>query len=170
MGTARCVVTSSEEDPDIAAIRERLERSATHLGVAESLTGGMLSSQLAQAPGASEWFRGGIVAYASQVKHHLLDVPPGPVVSEQAALAMARGAARLLDAEIAVALTGVGGPDEQDGQPPGTVWLGTVIEGREQARSFHFPGDPGQVCRLACSAALEHLVRGLGATPASRAG
>lgn len=76
------------------------------LAVAESLTGGMLASAFARASGASDWFRGGSVAYSSAVKHDLLDVPDGPVVSEAAAAAMARGTARLFKADVAAAVTG----------------------------------------------------------------
>src|SRR5690349_12145520 len=92
------------------------------VAVAESLTGGLLGAALAEAPGAARWYAGGIVAYARHVKHSVLDVPPGPVVSPDAALAMAAGAARIMSAEYAVSLTGSGGPEPQDGQPPGTVF------------------------------------------------
>jgi nicotinamide mononucleotide (NMN) deamidase PncC len=72
------------------AVAEELQRRSLWIGVAESLTGGMLSSFLAAAPNASEWFRGGIVAYSRAVKRDVLHVRPGPVVSEGAALDMAR--------------------------------------------------------------------------------
>jgi nicotinamide-nucleotide amidase len=98
------------------------------VAVAESLTGGELAARFASAPGAGDWFRGGIVAYASDVKYDLLDVPVGPVVSEAAAAAMAAGACRLLGADVSVAVTGVAGPDDQDGEPPGTVWLALAHE------------------------------------------
>ena len=115
---------SQEQDADL--VGAALRHGGRTLAVAESLTGGLLASTFARAPGASEWFRGGIVAYCSQVKYDVLDVPNGPVVSEAAATAMARGAARLLKGNIALAVTGVGGPDRQDGEssapsgpPPG---------------------------------------------------
>lgn len=85
----------------------------------------MLANAFARASGSSKWFRGGIVAYSATVKYDVLDVPHGPVVSEVAALAMARGVDRLLDADVAVAVTEVGGPDSQDGEPPGAVWAAT---------------------------------------------
>jgi PncC family amidohydrolase len=92
------------------AVAEELQRRSLWIGVAESLTGGMLSSFLAAAPNASEWFRGGIIAYSRAVKRDVLHVRPGPVVSEGAALDMARGAADLLGAAITIGVTGVGGP------------------------------------------------------------
>ena len=102
--------------------RQLKARSLT-LGVAESLTGGMLTGYFAAGPDAAEWLRGGLVPYDSAVKRRVLDVGDGPVVSESAARQMARGARRLFDADVAIALTGAGGPDGQDGEPPGTVWF-----------------------------------------------
>ena len=103
---------SQERDADLAGAA--LMHSGRTLAVAVSLTGGLLASAFARASGSSGWFRGGIVAYSSAVKHDLLGVPGGPVVSEAAAAAMARAAGRLLEADVAVAVTGVGGPDPQD--------------------------------------------------------
>ena len=114
------------------------------LAVAESLTGGLLASTFAQASGSSEWFRGGIVAYSSAVKYDLLDVPDGPVVSEAAAVAMARGASVLLQADVAV--TGAGGPDPQDGQPPGTVWAATWPVQLGGAVLLRLSGSPESIC------------------------
>src|SRR3954464_14954183 len=85
------------------------------IAVAESLTGGMIASALAQAEQASEWFRGSLVAYSSAVKHEVLGVPAGPVVSAEAAQAMAARVRELLMADFAVAITGAGGPSAQDG-------------------------------------------------------
>lgn len=95
------------------------------IATAESLTGGRISAVLGAAPSSSEWYRGSIVAYASSVKHGLLQVPDGPVVSEPSARAMVTSVAELLGADLAVAVTGAGGPQSQDGQPPGTVWFGS---------------------------------------------
>lgn len=98
------------------------ERGLT-LAVAESLTGGLVAARLVNVPGASGWFRGGVVAYASDVKRSVLEVPEGPVVSAAAARAMAAGVRRVLGADIGLAVTGVAGPDPQDGERPGTVFL-----------------------------------------------
>ena len=114
------------------------------LGLAESLTGGLAASRLVNVPGASGWFRGSVVSYASEVKFTVLGVPPGPVVSEAAAMAMADGARRVLGSDVGLAITGVAGPASQDDQPPGTVFVGLSRSG-EPTRSFAFnvPGRPG---------------------------
>jgi nicotinamide-nucleotide amidase len=125
------------------------------LAVAESLTGGLLTEVLARGPGASEWLRGGVVAYASEVKHDVLGVRPGPVVSEAAALDMARGAARVLGADVGLAVTGVGGPDPQDDQPPGTVWMALHEGGTTQAHLHRFPGSPAEICDATCRTMIE---------------
>jgi nicotinamide-nucleotide amidase len=128
----------------------RLSARDLTVAVAESLTGGLVTEVLARGPDASRWLRGGVVAYASEVKHDLLGVRPGPVVSEEAARDMAAGAARVLGADIGLALTGVGGPDPQDDQPPGTVWLAVHRDGDTRAELHCFPGGPAEVCDAAC--------------------
>jgi nicotinamide-nucleotide amidase len=139
----------------IDKITELLDSADVTVAVAESLTGGMVASALAEAPGASKWFRGAVVAYASDVKHELLGVPPGPVVSAPAAEAMASGVRRLLAADVAVALTGAGGPDGQDGQPPGTVFIGLSDGKNNQVEHRYFDeSDPGRVCADATDEAL----------------
>ena len=138
------------------------------VGVAESLTSGALASALGAAPQASTWFRGGIVAYASEVKYDVLDVPEGPVVSREAALAMARGAVAQLGADVVVAVTGAGGPQGQDGQPPGTVWFALVWPDGEEAREEHLPGAPEQVVSEATQHALGLLRVALEAGARSR--
>ena len=115
------------------------------VAVAESLTGGKVACHLAAAPEASQWFRGGVVAYSAEVKHDVLGVPAGPVVSESCAEAMATGVAKLLDATLAVATTGVGGPGPQDGEAPGTVWLAVASEHGVTAQLQHFAGEPPDV-------------------------
>jgi nicotinamide-nucleotide amidase len=128
------------------------------IGVAESLTGGMVSSRIAAAQKASQWYRGAVVAYASEVKYDLLGVPEGPVVSEPAARAMSAGAAKLLEADVTIALTGVGGPEPQDNQPPGTVLYSVHRAGDERAHERHIEGDdPTEICANACTEALRIL-------------
>jgi nicotinamide-nucleotide amidase len=129
------------------------------LAVAESLTGGMLTSRLAEASDASVWLRGGVVAYATEVKREVLQVTARRVISADCARQLATGVARLLGADIAVATTGVGGPDPQEGQPPGTVWLAVSVAGVTDAVQLHLDGDPDEVCRGATDAALALLLR-----------
>lgn len=139
-------------------VAEAAKARGARVAVAESLTGGLLSAALAEAPDASGWYAGGVTAYQSEVKFEVLDVPVGPVVSETAARAMAEGVARLTRATHAVAVTGVGGPDPQDDQPPGTVWLGLYADGITRAERLTIPGDPGEVCRGTVAAALTALL------------
>lgn len=151
-------------------IAELADSEHRDIGVAESLTGGMVASALAAAPGSSRWFRGGVVAYASDVKHGVLNVPPGPVVSAQAASAMAEEVRRLLKADVAVALTGAAGPDGQDGQPPGTVFLGLSDETGTHIEHHCFErNDPAEVCAEAVTGALRllytHLCKDTAARP-----
>ena len=147
--------SSQEQDADL--VGAALRRSERTLAVAESLTGGLLASAFARAPGSSEWFRGGIVAYSSSVKHDLLDVPAGPVVSEAAAEAMAEGAGRLLKADVALAVTGVGGPDPQDGEPPGTVWAATWPAWLGGAVRLRLSGSPETICAQVCAQTVRML-------------
>jgi nicotinamide-nucleotide amidase len=129
------------------------------LAVAESLTGGLLADRFASTAGASDWFCGGVVAYQKAVKFAVLDVPEGPVVTEEAAIAMADGVMRLMAADVAVAVTGAGGPDPQDGQPPGTVWLAVVGHDDVRTTRLHrFDGDPEEVIDAAHHAAVDLLL------------
>jgi nicotinamide-nucleotide amidase len=143
-------------------IAERIAQAARDRGmqiaVAESLTGGLLSNRLAAASKASEWYRGAVVAYASEVKYDLLGVPKGPVVSAEAAEAMATGVCKLMSANIAVAVTGAGGPDPQDGQPPGTAFISIHCDGASHTHEIHVDGDdPSDIVLKVCTAALEML-------------
>jgi nicotinamide-nucleotide amidase len=131
------------------------------LGVAESLTGGLVGARITAVAGASDFFRGAIVSYDSAVKRDLLGVGDGPVVSESAATAMAVGAARVLGADVGLAVTGVAGPAEQDGQPVGTVWLGLAMAGKASATLLHLPGQREQVRQLATISLLDLLRRRL---------
>ena len=152
---------------DEEAIEDAVARVVTAggwtLGLAESLTGGLASSRLVNVPGASRWFRGSVVSYASAVKFAVLGVPEGPVVSEDAARAMAEGARKVLDSDVGLSITGVAGPDAQDGQPPGTVFVGLARAGRPtESFGFNVPGDRDRVRQYATIAALDLLRRALG--------
>ncbi|NUO92750.1 MAG: CinA family protein [Dermatophilaceae bacterium] len=129
------------------------------VGVAESLTGGAISQALAAGPGSSEWFRGGVVAYSTDVKVSVLDVHPGPVITEDCARRMASGAARVLGADVTVAVTGAGGPGPEEGQPSGTVWFAWGANGQIATECRHFDGDPEQVVEQTTLHALHGLER-----------
>ena len=91
----------------------------------------------------------------------MLGVPEGPVVSEEAALAMARGARRVLDCDVALALTGVAGPTEQDGMPVGTLCVAIVWPDGELTRSFRLPGQRQQMRQFSVINGLDWLRRTL---------
>lgn len=143
------------------AVARLLRHAGLTLGLAESLTGGLVGARLTTVPGASDFFHGSIVSYDSAVKRELLGVGDGPVVSEAAAIAMAAGAARVLRADVGLAVTGVAGPTEQDGQPVGTVWLGIALDGRASATLVQLPGHREQVRQLATISVLDLLRRRL---------
>jgi nicotinamide-nucleotide amidase len=148
-------------DDNRARLAERIAALAKDQGrtvaVAESLTGGMVAQELAAANGASEWFRGALVAYSTEVKHRVLGVPAGPVVSAAAARAMASGVRRLLSADVAVAVTGAGGPSGQDGQEPGTVYV-AIDDADQRVQRLDLSGEPPEICARAADAALRMLL------------
>ena len=128
------------------------------LGVAESVTGGLVAGRLTAVVGASDVFRGGIVSYASDVKFDVLGVTPGPVVSETAAKEMAVGVRKALDSDIGLALTGVAGPAEQDGVKVGTVCVGIAFsDGTTKSTTFHLPIGREQMRQLSVITALNFL-------------
>jgi nicotinamide-nucleotide amidase len=154
-----------ETQTDLAGrVGELAREQDLKLAVAESLTGGMIAAKLAAAEQSSEWFLGGVVAYASEVKHAVLDVPEGPVVNAPAATAMAQGVRRLLGADAAVAVTGAAGPSGQDGREPGTVYV--AFDGGEEHRVLHLQLDeePSTVCAMTTVAALRLLIECLEAS------
>ena len=106
------------------------------------MTGGLVGSRLSDAPGSSEIFRGSIVSYATDVKQSVLGVTAEHVVSAECAMQMAEGARRVLGADVGLAVTGVAGPTEQDGQPVGTVFFGVALPDQEpEALRANLPGD-----------------------------
>jgi nicotinamide-nucleotide amidase len=148
------------------AVAARLTARGLTFGVAESLTGGLIASRLVNVPGASAWFRGGVVAYHEQVKFDVLGVAAGPVVTESAAAAMAEGVRTVTGADVGLGITGVAGPDDQEGVPPGTVFVGLVLPGRgPETREIRVPGDRERVRQYAAISALDLVRRALDSLP-----
>lgn len=163
-------------DIDSLAVTVILAMQGRSVATAESLTGGQLGSTITAIPGASKIYRGGVIAYASNLKTDLLGVSQsllakGGAVQAQVALEMATGAAQRLDAEFGLAVTGVAGPDSQDGHLPGTVFVaciqrdeqGSVIDSVvEQLQLFPEFTDPqearAQIREETVAAALELLL------------
>jgi nicotinamide-nucleotide amidase len=142
-----------------AVVLDLLRAQDMTLGVAESVTGGLIAARLTEVPGASDVLRGSLVTYASDVKFGLLDVTPGPVVNAPTAAEMAEGAMRVLGSSVGLAVTGVAGPTEQDDVPVGTVFAAVALAGAETiTRTYRLPGQRDQVRQFAVISALD-LVR-----------
>ena len=145
-----------------AVILDRLRERSWTIGTAESATGGLLAARLTSVPGASDTYRGSVVAYASDVKRTVLGVSDDlleahGIVSEDVALAMARGARAVLDVDVAVSVTGSAGPDELE-REVGTMCVAVVTPDVERSRTFRMPGDRERVRAYTTTAAL-HQVR-----------
>jgi nicotinamide-nucleotide amidase len=136
------------------------------LAVAESLTGGALAAALVDVPGVSGAFRGGIVAYATELKHALLGVDAGLLTREGAvhpevARQMAEGVRRALGTTWGVATTGVAGPDPQDGRPPGRVFVAVTGPSTSLVEPLQLDGDRAAVRAATVGVALDLLARAL---------
>jgi nicotinamide-nucleotide amidase len=138
------------------------------VAVAESLTGGQVIACLIDVPGASRVVRGGVVAYATDLKATLLGVDAallaarGPVDPE-VAMAMAEGVRRRLGADVGLATTGVAGPDPQDGHVPGTVHVAVAAPTTTRVRSMLLAGGRGEVRAGARAAVLALALEIVGA-------
>jgi nicotinamide-nucleotide amidase len=144
---------SAEESEDgalaVALLDTLLDRGRT-LAVAESLTGGLVAATLVDVPGASRVLRGGIVAYATDLKTALLGVDPALLavhgaVHPEVAAQMARGVRERLGADVGLATTGVAGPDPQDGRTAGTVFVAVSTSDGEQVRQLAIEGGRAEV-------------------------
>jgi nicotinamide-nucleotide amidase len=160
------VVTEPEDRvPTDEQVHERCEQLAELVGrheltvaTAESLTAGNLASHLGRATASGDWYCGGVVAYRKEVKHAVLHAPPGPVVSEDAARAMAKSVAELMGAHVALAVTGEAGPQCQEDVPPGTVWFGMYRRGEVWAEHHVFDGEPESVLAQTIGRSLDLLL------------
>ena len=140
-----------------SVVLDLLVDQGLRLATAESMTGGMVGTRLTEVPGSSRAYVGSMVAYDGDVKRSLLGVPDGPVVGEAAVEAMAIGVCRLLGADASVAVTGVAGPDPQDGQEPGTVWMATCVDGVVESVRVRWALDRARTRQLAVISVLDAL-------------
>jgi len=148
---------------------EVLKQRQLALATAESCTGGLLATHITNVPGSSAYFRGAIVAYANELKHQLLGVPQSVLVqhgavSRETALAMAAGARGMLNADLALAITGVAGPSGGSPEKPvGLVYVALAAPDVQQCRECHWSGDRWQnrewSAQEALSLLLEHLLQ-----------
>ncbi|MCL2586051.1 MAG: CinA family protein [Streptosporangiales bacterium] len=146
-----------------AEIVRRLTETGQTVAAAESLTGGLVAAALTDVPGSSSAFRGGVVAYATELKASVLGVDcglldeHGPVYGPVAA-AMAEGVRKRLDATIGLSTTGVAGPGPADGFPPGTVHIAVSLDDDTVVRTMALTGNRDEVRRLAVERALGLLL------------
>jgi nicotinamide-nucleotide amidase len=145
------------------------------LGVAESLTGGLVCAALVDVPGASAVLRGAVVAYATDLKGSLLDVDRAVLAARGAvdpdvARAMALGVRERLGADVGLATTGVAGPDTQDGYPPGTVHIAVSTPNGTRVRSLRLSGPRASVRAQTVDAVLALAVSFVGVQGDSRGG
>ena len=150
-------------DPTAPALVALLVECGATLATAESLTGGRLAAAITAVPGASAAYVGGVVAYATRVKQQLLGVPEAlvaehGVVSAECARAMAEGVRQALGATWGLSTTGVAGPDEQEGRPVGTVYVGLAGPAGSEAVALSLSGDRGAVQDQTVARAVATLV------------
>ncbi|RJP52017.1 MAG: CinA family protein [Anaerolineaceae bacterium] len=145
-------------------LHDQFQKSGLKLVTAESCTGGLISHRITDIPGSSEYFLGGIVAYAYEAKASLLGVSWDTLntkgaVSRETVLEMARGARQALNADIAISVSGIAGPAGGTPEKPvGFTWLGLVTPRGEWARHFIWDGDREQNKRYSCDAALQFVL------------
>jgi len=156
-------------------VGKHLQERKLKLALAESCTGGLVSSRITDIPGSSEYFWGGVVAYAYEAKVALLGVSWDTLnsrgaVSRETVLEMARGARQVLSTDIAASVSGIAGPGGGTVEKPvGTTWIGFVADQGEWAQLYHFSGDRFQIKSAAADAALQILLDYLEGTLEKRA-
>ncbi|MCH8551601.1 MAG: CinA family protein [Natronospirillum sp.] len=145
-------------------LAEQLQARRLSLGTAESCTGGWIGKVCTELPGSSRWFLGGILSYSNAAKVRLLLVPEMTLVeqgavSQMVAEAMAQGALEALGSQVAVAVTGIAGPEGGSADKPvGTVWLAWADHQRVASERFVFAGDRDQIRRQAVAKSLDGLM------------
>ena len=147
-----------------AEVLQRLNAEHLTLCTAESCTGGLVGKLITDVPGASSVYVGGVISYTTEVKHRVLGVSRDTLaqhtaVSAETAGEMARGARRLLGADIAVSVTGLAGPDgDGTGRPVGLVYVALDMEGFSYCRELHLAGDRAEIRARAAHEALSMLL------------
>lgn len=152
-------VFAADEETLEGVIKSELEARGWTIGTAESMTSGVIASRLSLLPGSSAVYRGSVIAYASDLKSSVLGVAPEiieefGIVSVETAMAMADGAARVLGVDVAVAVTGSGGPEALE-HPPGSVAIAVHTPQRTHSRFMQMPGDRERVRAYTSTAALQ---------------
>lgn len=144
-----------------AAVAAAALAKGVTVAAAESVTAGGIATALATGESASEWFSGSVVAYRTDLKQRLLGVSSDRVITRACAHEMVIGVRRVTGADVAVAVTGVGGPDPEEEMPPGTVYIAVAVGDEVRIHDHAFEGPPEEVVAQATKAALGHLSRAL---------
>jgi PncC family amidohydrolase len=144
---------------DVELVAEVCTQRGLTVAVAESLTAGLLASAIGEGPDAKEWFCGAVVAYQTAVKARVLGLADGvDPCSAACATQLAVGARDLLRADLVVSTTGVGGPDPEDGHPPGSVFIGWATAHDASSRFIVLEGGPAEILEQTVHAAVAVLL------------
>ena len=156
----RAVTTVGAREAQTAI--DHLVRSESSVAVAESLTGGLVCARLTDIPGASRVVRGGVVAYSTSAKKEVLGIPQAILdahgaVAAETARAMAVAVAKLFSSHVGLSTTGVAGPDKQEGQDVGTVFIGLAVGSQTQVVELALTGTRDEIRALTVERALSLL-------------
>lgn len=152
------IIFGVDEQSMESVVLDLCRKQGHKLALAESLTGGLISSRLTDIAGSSEVFLGGVVSYAKEVKADLLGADLNNLaVSEETVSDMAMGACKALGANCALAVTGVAGPDSLEGVEPGVVWIASVLDGEVQTQMVKFAFDRNRIRQFTVITALNFL-------------
>ena len=150
-------VFGADDDTMESVVLGLMRSQGLTLGLAESVTGGLIAARLTEVPGASDVLRGAVVPYDRALKTSVLGAPDVSAVSEEMALAMAAGACGVLGADVGLATTGAAGPDSHEGAEPGTVWIALHLDGAGEAVRVQFNMARTMVRQLGTITALNLL-------------
>lgn len=151
------IVFGTDDDTMESVVLQHLRDRGMTLGLAESLTGGLIASRLTNHAGCSDVFRGAVVPYHRDLKQSVLGAPDVPAVSEEMVIAMAEGVCETLGCDVGLAVSGVAGPDPHEGIDPGVIWIGWSIRGASEAMTLTLPFDRERIRQFTCIMALNAL-------------
>ena len=151
------LIFGTDDDTMETVVIDLCRAQGLTLGLAESLTGGLIGQRITSHAGVSDVFQGSIVSYANTVKTDVLGIGDAPAISDEGARAMAEGAARVLDADCSVAVTGVAGPAESGGHKVGTVFMATHVDGVTEVLKVEWPFDRRRIREFTTITALNQL-------------
>jgi len=151
------IVFGVDDDTMESVVLDLLRERGLSLGLAESVTGGLIASRITSVPGCSDVFRGAVVPYDRQLKLDVLDGPDVAAVSEEMVAAMAAGVCAKLGTDVSIAVTGVAGPGSLEGQDPGSVWVAIRLDGETTTKHLVLPFDRDRIRQFTCIMSLDML-------------